>query len=74
MFLKYLNLLLPPLDADVVEDGLDDDVFGAFVLGLRVFSMGYFFLIIPKMFSVDIVLILESLVLNSALPWSRASL
>jgi hypothetical protein len=74
MFLKYLNLLLPPLDADVVEDGPDDGVFGAFVLGLRVFSMGYFFLIIPKMFSVDIVLILESLVLNSALPWSRASL
>ncbi len=72
----YLKLLLPPPDADVVEDGADDDDFPARLYSaLRVFSMGYFFLIILKMFSVEIVLTLESLVLNSALAGStRASL
>jgi hypothetical protein len=43
MFLKYINLLLPPLDADVVEDGPDDDFFVSlfWASGYGIFLLNY---------------------------------
>jgi hypothetical protein len=60
----YLYLFLPPSDADVVEDGAGEDDFpGTFVLGSHLSGFSGW----DITFSVEIVLILESLMLNSAL-------
>jgi hypothetical protein len=48
MFLKYLNLLLPPLDADVVKDGPDDDVFWCICSGPQGLQYGIFLLNYPE--------------------------